>query len=392
MTEPSKLDAIFKQDPFNLLESKQNKTIKAKGENDRLIESFAEISSFFELNDSEPQPNGILEFKLYARLKGLRESPRKIKILKSYDFYNLLETDKNSSIDALDLIKGDPLGILNDDFDESVYELKNVSKSERIRPEFLARRTQCKDFENYSELFESIHDDLENKFRKLVNIQSSDVKENEFYVLNGVVLFLEKLDVDQSEFSFTSGKRKRLEGRTRCIFDNGTESNMLFRSLVKALQLDGFSISQRSIPNEISEPNPDDRVNGYIYILRSLSDNIEIVEIENLYKIGFSTGDVSKRIRNAISEPTYLMAEVQNVATYRCYNINVRSLESQLHAIFNKVRLNIEIKDKNQNIHRPREWFSAPLDVIEETVELINNDTLNKYYYDSDIQVLIKKT
>lgn len=392
MTELSKLNAIFKQDPFNLLEKKQKTTIKAKGENERLIESFEEISSFYELNNTEPQPNGILEFKLYARLKGLRESPIKIKILKSYDFYNLLETDKNKSIDALDLIKGDPLGILNDDFDESVYELKNVSKSERIRPEFLARRTKCKDFESYSELFESIHDDLDKKFRKLVNIQSSDIKENEFYVLNGVVLFLEKLNIDQSEFSFSSGKRKRLEGRTRCIFDNGTESNMLFRSLVKALQLDGFAISQRSIPNEVSEPNSDDTVNGYIYILRSLSDNIKIIDIENLYKIGFSAGDVSKRLRNAVTEPTYLMAEVQNVAIYRCYNINVRRLESQLHAIFNKVRLNIEIRDKNQNVHRPREWFSAPLDVIEETVELINNDTLDKYYYDSDIQVLIKKT
>ena len=42
--------------------------------------------------------------------------------------------------------------------------------------------------------------------------------------------------------------------------------------------------------------------------------------IQNLYKIGYSSIPVEERIKSAEQEPTYLMAPVKIVTTFKCYN------------------------------------------------------------------------
>ena len=107
---------------------------------------------------------------------------------------------------------------------------------------------------------------------------------------------------------------------------------------------------------------------NHIYILKSLSHEDVITTKKNLFKIGFSTTAVETRIKNAVNDPTYLMADVQTVAVYEVYNVNPHKLEQLIHQFFGNSCLDIDIIDGNGKVHRPREWFIAPLEVIEEAI------------------------
>lgn len=386
-----KLKEIFETDQFNLLHSEANEKSEHCEEDQRLIDSFKEISEFYEEHNIAPGKNGILEFKLHSRLEHIRKSPSKVKKLLPFDFYNLLQVENTKSIEPIEIIQEDPFGILDDSGEDlSIYEMKTVSKSDRIRPEYLSRRRICKNFADYEGIFEQISEDLKERKRRLISFDPSTVEEGKLYVLNGVVLLLEKLDIDISKREFKSGDRERVDGRTKCIFDNGTESDMLLRSLVKALHLDGFGISEEIIQSSGMDIVEEDEEHGFIYILISKSLDPDISKIQDLYKIGYSRGDISVRIRNAKSEPTYLMAEVELVSAFRCYNMNTYTLEGRIHNFFSKVRLEIEVIDVDGKVHRPREWFCAPIGVIEDAVELIVNNSIEQYYYDERIQVIVK--
>lgn len=118
----------------------------------------------------------------------------------------------------------------------------------------------------YEALFQKIHSDLKSGRRKMIEYHPLDLSEGKFYVLRGVLVFLEKSEDELQEFVFESGSRMRFDGRTRCIFDNGTESDMLFRSLDKALQKDGFGISEIIEENNaVPEITEEDSQNGFIY-------------------------------------------------------------------------------------------------------------------------------
>ena len=89
-----------------------------------------------------------------------------------------------------------------------------------------------------------------------------------------------------------------------------------------------------------------------------------------------------KRIAGAHLQPTFLMANVEVVATYELYNINRTKLENLLHRIFEPARLDIEIMDRFGRPVVPREWFLVPLFVIKEAVEKIKDGTITDYFYD----------
>ena len=125
-----------------------------------------------------------------------------------------------------------------------------------------------------------------------------------------------------------------------------------------------------------------DKQNGFIYILKSLSNEDTIVTKKNLYKIGFSTTAVETRIKNAKQDPTYLMADVQTVSAYEVYNVNPHKLEQLIHQFFGNACLDIEVFDGEGKVHRPREWFIAPIAIIEEAIGLIENGQIIKYRYD----------
>ena len=167
---------------------------------------------------------------------------------------------------------------------------------------------------------------------------------------------------------------------------------MLFRSLSKALKLDGFRISDliESSSTKVSI-GASDVQNGYIYVLRSLSRLPQIRSISNLYKIGYCSGDVTARIKKATHEPTYLMSDVEVVLTVRCYNLDVPYLESSIHSFFKEVNLYLEVQDDEGIIHYPKEWFSVPLSVIEKVIPLIVEKKIDGYRYDKELQMLIQK-
>lgn len=393
-TKKDKLSKIFESDLLGLLAVDEPKATPASLQDSRLIDSFQEISDFYEANQRCPElGDDIGEYRLASRLAAIKKDPKKVKTLLPYDYYNLLESEETKSVSVEELIRDDPLGLLDgDDEADSIYTLSHVKPSERLRPDYIAHRKVCKDFDLYEEAFQRIHDDLEHGRRRLVEFKEGDLHEGCYYVLRGVVLYLEQNLAVKQKIEYKSGAKVRREGRTRCIFDNGTESSMLYRSLGKALKLDGFCISDLIEQNENSVSiDSSDVQNGYIYVLRSLSRAPQIRSIRNLYKIGYCSGDVTTRIKNAVHEPTYLMNDVEVVLTVRCYNLDVPYLEASIHSFFSNVNVCFEVRDNEGIMHYPKEWFTVPLNIIEEAIPLIVDKKIDSYRYEKNLQMIIRK-
>lgn len=389
-----KLSEIFESDLLGLLAVDEQKNTPVSPQDSRLIDSFQEISDFYETNQRCPElGDDIGEYRLASRLAAIKKDPKKVKTLLPYDYYNLLESEETKSVSVEELISDDPLGLLNgDDEADSIYTLSHVKPSERLRPDYIAHRKVCKDFDLYEEAFQRIHDDLEHGRRRLVEFKEGDLHEGCYYVLRGVVLYLEQNLAVKQKIEYKSGAKVRREGRTRCIFDNGTESSILYRSLGKALKLDGFCISDLIEKNENSVSiDSTDVQNGYIYVLRSLSRAPQIRSIRNLYKIGYCSGDVTTRIKNAVHEPTYLMNDVEVVLTVRCYNLDVPYLEASIHSFFSNVNVYFKVRDDEGIMHYPKEWFTVPLNIIEEAIPLIVDKKIDSYRYDKNLQMIIQK-
>ncbi len=387
----NKLSDIFNNDPFGLLKTKNNISAPSDGENAILIDSFEEICNFFSENGREPNDSNLIEFKLKSRLESIRRSAEKVQILKKYDFHGLLSDVGVKEVGIHDILQNDSLGILEVD-DEDIFKLKYVKPNERIRPDYLARRRVCKDFDLFSSMFNLIHQDIISGRRRLIQFKEEALASGKFYTLNGIVFFLESVNGGTENKNFNSGDRNRFDGRTRCVFDNGTESDMLFRSLVKAMQIDGFEISDPIKESAELEQISEDVLNGYIYILKSKSSDYNINQFPHLYKIGYTTTSVTNRIKNARKEATYLFADVEVVATYRCLNIRSSSIENLIHIFFQEVRVEFEIYDSNGTKFNPLEWFSVPFDIISQAITIITNDNIEEYYFDKVVKQIIKRS
>jgi len=395
VTRKSKLQEIFDSDSLGLLDVKDKSKQERRDEDWRLIEQFGEITQFYEDNQRLPNGDGgdIAEYTLAARLSGIKSDPKKVKILREYDMYNLLQSEESKSISLEELLNEDPLGLLESDEEgDSIFEMSHVMPTDRLRPDYIARRKVCKDFDMYDEAFKRIHADLESGRRKLVEFNGQeDLVEGRYFVLRGVVFYLEVDSASLTEKTYQGQVYRRKDGRTHCIFDNGTESTMLFRSLTNAMRIDGFGISELQITDEgMPKIEPDDVQNGYIYVLRSLSRNPKIRQMRNLYKIGYCSGDVTNRIKNAANEPTYLMSDVEVILTARCYNLAVPYLETNIHRFFGGCNLSLEIRDDQGVTHYPREWFVAPLSIVEDAIRLIVKREIEYYRYDPGLKMIIK--
>lgn len=388
--EREKLLSLIAEDPFNLL--KQRSASRQGAHNMVLLNNFEEIVSFYEDNKREPADdiNNIKEFQLYCRLKQIRKSPDMVKILRDFDYYGLLEGNGIKEMTLDELIHHDPYGLLVDDIDDSIFELTNVRKSSRLAPEYISRREFCRDFEQYEDLFKVIHEELASKKKRLTLYQSKDLIPGRFYVLNGIVLYLKTVDGSVNSYQFDSGERARYDGRTECIFDNGTISHMLYRSLDKALQKDGYSISDASYFNKTEDISSADSECGYVYVLKTTHSKLR--NLPDIYKIGSTTTTVAERIKNAKTSSTYLYAGVEVVATFRCYNMPARDLEYALHSFFDNLRLNINIPSENGAIISPREWFNVSLNCITEAISLIMAGQISEYVYDPEVKTIIKRS
>ena len=279
-----------------------------------------------------------------------------------------------------DILNSDTFGLLDTKKEEDIHTLVNIPKIDKDRADadFVARREKFEDFEKYEPLLVQCQEDLREGKRKLVPSVESRLSIGTFCVLDGVLLYI--VDIEKGYLG-NSGKINR---RTTLVFENGTKSNMLLRSLGKRLRDSGNMVTELDTDraDNLFNIDSDDKQNGFIYILKSLSNEDVIATKKNLYKIGFSTTAVETRIKNAKQDPTYLMADVQTVSVYEVYNVNPHKLEQLIHQFFGNSCLDIDIIDGNGKLHRPREWFIAPLNVIEEAIELIVSGEIVNYRFD----------
>lgn len=371
---PNKLSEIFESDDSGILDIPDKPIVISS--DDRLLASFEEINDFVKENNRQPEVSGedMHEFQLYKRLQSIIANNNKVSFLKEYDEFNLLvPATASASID--DLILDDSLGLLDDSESYDIFNIRNIPTN-ISKSDFIANRKKCDDFELFEKLFIKCHQGIEDKTLKLEPFSHQhQIKKGRFFVNQGLVLYIAEVKKPKDVFG-------RMKSRLRCIYENGTESNVFLRSLSSQLYKGGKIISGVEDLNIFESINDDDISTGYIYVLKSLSKDINIKKIDNLFKIGFSSNPVKERIRNAKSDPTYFMSPVDIVATYECFNLNPQKFENLLHKFFSSSRLNTEITNLKGYQHSANEWFVIPFEIIDQAIKLIINGEVIDYYYD----------
>lgn len=400
MSKKFTIDDIFNDDDFGMLDSKPQ-TSGIKTEEDRLIESFEEINLFVDKNNREPGTSSMSEYGLTAKLKAIRQDETKKRTLKPYDRHDLLGHVEMEKLSIDDILNEDD-DLLNTQEELSIFKFRNIpNPEERAEADFVAQRKPMKEkeFKPYEVMFQKVHQEIKEGRRKIkpfVNIEKN-LQIGNFYIMDGVLLYLESAELEQTEWEQRSGNRVRVDGRTRTVFENATYSNMLYRSLGKQIQKNGKLITNTDsyIQNELfvnaNLVKEEDIQTGWIYVLKSKSTNPKISSIKDLYKIGFSTTPVDERIKNAKNEATYLFADVKKVTSYNCYNRNADKLEQLLHRFFASSCLNIDLFDEKGQRITPREWFVVPLEIIDEAIQMILNESILDYKYDSINKKIIAK-
>ncbi|WP_260011921.1 GIY-YIG nuclease family protein [Sulfitobacter sp. W074] len=272
-----------------------------------------------------------------------------------------------------------------------ITELKHVrSTAEKKAAEDIANRDRREDFDTFKPLFEQVQNELNSGLRETRPFEmKAEIEKGRFFIVSGQKAYV----AEKGET--TINDQGRTDVRLRVIFDNGTESSMLMRSLQRALNKDdaGRRITEPTAGPLFSDQTIDgDEASGTIYVLRSKSDHPLVTENRELvHKIGVTNMSVEKRIAGAHLQPTFLMANVEIVATYELYNINRTKLENLVHRIFEPARLEIEIMDRFGRPVVPREWFLVPLFVINEAVEKIKDGSISGYCYDPDSAMFLQQ-
>lgn len=369
---------------------------------ERIIAGFEEIQRFAAVHGRAPQhgeDRDIFE-RLYAvRLDQLRAQENCRTLLEPFDHEGLLAGATFARADAADDISDDELlaqlGVDAEATDD-ITELRHVrSAADKRAAEVIANRERCEDFDRFRPLFDAVQNNLDSgvritqPIRKDAGFLKTDIKPGEFFILGGQIAYVAEVG---ETFKAPNGES---DARLRVVYSNGTESNLLLRSLQRALYKDEVSrrVSEPSAgPLFASDSEADDLASGTIYVLRSKSDNPIVAANRDLvHKIGVTGGDVAKRITNAKLDPTFLLADVEIVATYKLYNLGRTKLENLIHRIFDPARLDIEIKDRFGNPVIPREWFLVPLFVIDDAVEKIKDGTITGYVYDPNSARLVRR-
>lgn len=355
---------------------------------ERVVAGFEEIQRFVALYGRAPQhgeDRDIFE-RLYAvRLDRLRELTDCRALLEPLDREGLLAGNAGTP--------GAVPGDLDDDAllaqlgveggqSGDITDLRHVrSAAEKRAAEEIANRQKCEDFDAFRPLFEQVQKELGAGLRQTRRFErKSEIAPGRFYILGGQKAYVASMDQPGVN------EHGNIDARLRVIFDNGTESNLLMRSLQKALQQDpaGRRIVEASAGPLFADQNEEgDEASGIVYVLRSKSDHPAVAAHRDvLHKIGVTGGDVARRLANARLDPTFLMADVEVIATYELFNINRTRLENLIHRIFGAARVDIEIKDRFGQPVVPREWFLVPLFVIDEAIEKIRDGTITGFIYD----------
>lgn len=363
---------------------------------ERIIAGFEDILRFHHTHGREPQhgETGDIFERLYAvRLDQLRKLPEARALLAELDVPGLLTitTLANTNIDALDedaLLAELGVGTESADNDD-ITVLRHVRSSvDKRAAEEVADRTPCKDFERFQPLFEQAERELKSGVRKALPFgRDASVLNGNYFIVGGQLAYVAEVG---DTIKAPNGES---DARLRVIYANGTESNLLRRSLQRALYKDetGRRLSDPDMgPLFGGEAEPDDIESGTIYVLQSKSNHPFVAEHRALiHKIGVTGGKVEARIAGADKDATYLLADVEVVATYKLHNLNRTRLENIFHRLFGAAQLDLTIEDRFGNPVKPREWFLVPLHVIDEAVQRIRDGSVTSVTYDLSTARLI---
>ena len=380
------LDAALASDEDGLLEE-PTKEHRLTTE-DRLDRAFLEIAEFYRTHGRRPssQTRNIAERRLGARLDGFLADQVRADAVADLDDFGLL-TPESPPKNIDELLAHDDLDLLGGDDD--IFDLTPLpSRIVTDKDVEVAKRKQARDFSQFENLFKVKHAELAAGDAVLRNFSGiSTIRQGSFFVLGGVMLFVS--EVGERDYKVSGGSYRSRE-RLRVIFENGTESSMYRTSLaIRLAEQNGRAVVPADHALSLDELGDADIETGHIYVLRSLSTDPQIAGLEDLHKIGFSRTPVSQRIKNAIHEPTYLMAPVEVVADYRVYNMRPSALESLIHRVFSNVRLNLSQVGPNGEIYNPSEWFIVPINAIDQAIEMTVNGDITDFTYDPTIQTFI---
>lgn len=380
------LDDIFSDPELDEILKPLEKKAKPKSV-DPDVRAFEEVQDWVKEHGRKPENTrtDLTERRMFHRLKGMQKKYDK---LHDYDKVGLL-VEENTSIyetlaeevkrdtntktfETLDDVLNDD-SILFDDIDNigqeepKLFDTEKVTRKQDNAPDKIAHRQHMDDFGEYKVMFKTVQSDIASGRRKLLPFRNYEIKLHHFYVLKGQLIYIEafgeKVKKDNKNGSYT-------DKRVHVIYENGTESNVLFRGLGSSLYTRAGKIVTEPETGKV-DLTPDDYETGYIYVLKSLSSDPQIANLKSLYKIGFTAGSVKKRIANAENESTYLYAPVKLIEQFQVINLNPEALETAIHHALADYQLDVDIKAPNGHMITPREWFVVDLPKVEEIINEI---------------------
>jgi hypothetical protein len=368
------LQQLIDDDEFGLLKIPSKP--QQLSQDERLVASFREIQAFVQENGREPRRDSsdISEIRLAMRLEAMAGTESQRVALQEFDELGLLrEPVPPGSFE--EVLTDDMADLLSEGSD--LFQLEHVPKS-RTSPERVASRQPAEDFEEFESLFASCHAELRRGVRDLVPFKNpQQIGVGSFFVLNGVLLYV--AEVGERLQDATGDSNARL----RCVYENGTESDLLLRSLASQLYRHGKSVTEPARPKDEMPLDPK-TPHGVVYVLRSRSTDPQVSGIPQLHKIGCTSRTTEERTEDAVREPTYLMGPVEKVAEYLVPLGIEAKVEHLLHRLFSSVRLDVAFERQGQTLKEAKEWFSVPLEVIDQAIQLISSEAITHYEYDPE--------
>lgn len=348
---------------------------------DRLVAGFQEILAFFEANGRLPEDTPA-EASLFHKWTGLLKSEKKIERCRPFDDLGILPQPEQTveepqaeyhreltEEEQLEAILNDPLlADIEDGVDLGLFDVPEYMRKRleaRKEADYVGKRRPCEDFDKYADGFKEIQQGLKLGKYRLVKFSIKHLQVGKYFVEDGMVGYLAAFE---DEGINRHGDR---DGRTRVIYENGSESDIKYKTVAKNLSVTGYSVVDCSDMTDEEfvqcfTLTDKDVESGTIYVLRSKSTRPEIAAIKNLYKIGFTVTSVESRIANAKNEPTYLCSDVEVIATWKVYNVKSSTFEALIHKLFASVQLQVTVDG-----YRHKEWFIVPFRVIDEAVNAI---------------------
>lgn len=347
----------------------------------RIVHEFMEVQRFHAQHGRLPQLGS--EYDLFERrqamrwqcLRSLEECRALIAPLDTLGWLEMADAPHyphDSSIPAPQISEPE-----ND-----IRTLRHVRSSKQRREVGeVAQRQICEDFQQFAPLFAQVQRDIKNGIRSVSRFSGdASIKKGQFFIIGGLTAYIAEVG---KTIKAPNGDD---DARLRVVFSNRTQSRMLMRSLQRAMYGDenGQRIGESSAASLFdATPEAEDITSGIIYVLRSHSTHPFVAEHrELLHKIGVTGGKVETRLANAAHEATYLLAEVEVVATYTLVGMQRVKLENLLHRIFAAAQVEITIQDRFGNPVQPREWFLVPLGIIDEAVQRIQDGSIIGMVYD----------